>query len=78
MKTTHGTFGRKFGNRRHSAFCAIVKRQAILDLHSALILEIVDVHRVIPDTCRAQLLIDGKVNRNCGEETNILSADQRL
>lgn len=78
MKTACGTFGGEFDNRRHSAFCAIVKRQAILNLHSALILEIVDVHRVIPDTCRAQLLNDGKVNRNCGEETNNSSDDQRM
>lgn len=56
METALRAFGRKLDDRGHSAFCAIVKRQAILDLHSALILEIVDVHRVIPDTCRAQLL----------------------
>lgn len=78
MKTTHGTFGGEFDNRRHSAFCAIINGQSVLDLYSALILEIVDTHCFNPNFvsgATSKWLIG---DRNCGEETNYLPVGQRM
>lgn len=78
MKTACGTFGGEFDNRRHSAFCAIINGQSVLDLHSALILEIVDTHCFNPNFvsgATSKWLIG---DRNCGEETNNSLPDQRM